>query len=200
MWDVCVCCCVDVCMFVPWGSHLIPADHWWRGAYRGLFSLLVLYVIFSPVKSPQGTMLSICHPMYSNMAELWARLWCCEAAENPPVVFLCRSKSTLVFQQDTSCWCVWIVASFHPSSCMLLCVCFVLAHTNPPEPSVCVWGGCANMCVNGLSPLALNRARVHTLTPSHLLLYMCPPGRDGPSSVCSSSGHSIPPSPCTVYV
>lgn len=67
--------------------------------------------------------------------------------------------------------------------------------------SAYVGEGCASMCVNGLSPLVL--ARVHTLTPSHLMLYMCPPqGTPYPLSLRASTEQTLNTlsDPPTLYV
>lgn len=77
---------------------------------------------------------------------------------------------------------------------MLVCVRFVLVHREP-------CGGCVSTCEWSLTSCP-SRARVHTLTPSHLLLYMCPPGGHPilSASVCLSSRHSIPPDPLHMYI
>lgn len=74
------------------------------------------------------------------------------------------------------CWRVWIVGFFHPGSCMLECVCFVLP---------CVHESRVSAFEQALSPLALP---VRVCTRWHPLTYssICPP----------PGGHPILPSLC----
>lgn len=69
----------------------------------------------------------------------------------------------------------------------------------PVEVGEC--GGCGSMCEWSLTSCP-SLARVHTLTPSHLVVYMCPPGGHPilSASVCLSSGHSIPPDLLHMYI
>lgn len=61
--------------------------------------------------------------------------------------------------------------------------------------------GCLYVCEWSLTSCPCH-ARVHTLTPSHLLLYMCPPGGHLilSASVCLSCRHSIPLTPCMYHM
>lgn len=100
--------------------------------------------------------LSLCHPVYSNIAAVWV---CCDRWVYK--VFLWKfwvdqSLSAVVLPLDTVCMCVscvncWLLSS--QQLCVCLVLSFVLGHIG-------IWmlggGGGVYICVNGLSPLGLS--------------------------------------------
>lgn len=77
------------------------------------------------------------------------------------------------------CMCVWIVGSFHSSSCMLVCVCFVLVHTDLlrwlPQTRLPVW----HLSLKALPALLDSLCKCHfyvflssTLFPYHPIRFM----------------------------
>lgn len=156
-------------MFVPRGSHLALTllTKWWRGVCRGLF-------LYNQLRRWRSHCVI---PVYSNVAALWV------LSLRHPVELLSRSKPvhSCVSPKHFGvcvCKCVWIVGSFHPSSCTSVFVCCVLLNV---AVSMRVCGGRASVCVcvNSLSPLAL---AVRVCTRWHPLTYhsICAPPRGHP--------------------
>lgn len=140
--------------------------------------------------------LSLCHPVYSNIAAVWVcrDRWVYK-------VFLWKfwvdqSLSAVVLPLDTVCMCVscvdcWLLSS--QQLCVCLVLSFVLGHIGI---WMLGWGG-IHMCKWSFTSWYSHCACVHTLTPSHLLLHMCPPEGHPVlfAYACWWSSHTIPPVP-----
>lgn len=154
-------------MFVPRGSHLALTllTKWWRGVCRGLF-------LYNQLRRWRSHCVI---PVYSNVAALWV------LSLRHPVELLSRSKPvhSCVSPKHFGvcvCKCVWIVGSFHPSSCTSVFVCCVLLNV---AVSMRVCGGRASVCVcvwtvSHLLPSPCACAHVDTL--SLTTLYAPHPG------------------------
>lgn len=175
---------VSKCVFIPSGSNLSLVEIDWPLVKRSLEDpICFLSCVWCDVflsSLPPDVMLSLCHPMYSNMVVVWVCSWQTD-----------RSKDRTLF-----CACD-LLPPFIPAAVSdFVRILFRCTRTCGRGCCMCAETR-ASTRASGLTSCPRCTC-VHALTPSHLLHYMCPlqGHRILSDSVCLSNWHLIPMTPC----